>query len=149
MEAAQNALLTDERAQGLDPWYLNKVAWTLVEGEPWEYGGEVKALVYATVAVAESEYLPQQHAIVDTRARALALLGRFAEAVEEQRRAVDMCPPSHRTEYERSLEWIEQFRSRWSDDSGRLSNALIESELEATTTQLLQEEQRLAALGEL
>ncbi len=93
---------------------LNKLAWTFVDTDPENvvYGNETKGLLVARRALAA--HSEEEDGIRDTIAWALYRLGRFDEALDEERRAVDDAPSHDRkSSLSASMRRMEQRVASW------------------------------------
>jgi tetratricopeptide (TPR) repeat protein len=108
---------------------LNDLAWSLVDPDAPPSGEEVRALLLARRAVAAAE-ADDVAAYRDTLARALFRLGRFDEALEEQRRALVEAPFADKQDYDGFLRRLEADVAHWRNESGELRRVEIAERME-------------------
>jgi WD40 repeat protein/serine/threonine protein kinase len=123
------ALRTEADIPWDEPHSLDAMATTLVDSDE-PPGDAVRALVLSRRAVAEA--LPQWVALYrDTLARALFRLGRFDEALAEQRRAFEAASARAQVEYQGYLQKLEADIASWRDESGALRRDVWTEKLRA------------------
>jgi tetratricopeptide (TPR) repeat protein len=112
----------------------------LVDPDVPPSGNEVRALLLARRAVETAE--PKFVGIYrNTLARALYRLGRFDEALEEQRRALSEVATGYKEAYEGHLRRLESDISKWRDESGALRRGEIEERLKVLEREIATLEQ--------
>jgi peroxiredoxin len=90
------------QAAGTEPMVLNAVAWNILTSPQLKNRDVKLALRFSEAAVAATK--GKDASILDTHARALADNGKLAEAIEHQKRAVDIAPESDlKTEMAKTL----------------------------------------------
>jgi formylglycine-generating enzyme required for sulfatase activity len=118
---------------------LNNIAWLRVNPDKPVYGEEVKALVLARRAVATALAAERAYCI-DTLAWALFKLGRFDEALAEERRAAEEVDSSRRAEFEGYVAKLEKAIETWRGESAlserRKEREALAREVEAIDLEL-------------
>ena len=77
----------------------------------------------------------------DTLARALFRLGRFDEALAEQRTALAEAQAEEKADYQKYLQRLESDIATWRDESGNLRRAEWTAKLDALTREIAELEQ--------
>ena len=131
--------MSAEAGRPTDAYGFNSLAWRLVNPDA-PPGQEVRALLLARRAVAAAEP-PFVGIYRNTLARALYRLGRFDEALEEQRRALTEVATGYKEAYEGYLRRLEADIASWRDESGDLRRGEIEERLQSLEREIAALEQ--------
>jgi serine/threonine protein kinase len=117
---------------------LNEIAWALVNPDKPAHGDEVRSLLLARRAVIAAPDA-EKPGIRDTLAWALFKVGRFDEALNEEKRAAAAVDPTERAAFERYVARMEKEVERWTDETAR-SDCRARREALAQTVNSLERE---------
>lgn len=131
-EADLEATLPQATASWSDADVLNDDAWTLVDPDEPLPGEEMRAMFLARRAVA----LDPNPTHRDTLARALYRLGRFDDAIDEQRKALEGANEADKKEYHELLDRLITDIASWRDEAGNIRNEEWKGKLEALDAEI-------------